>query len=505
MGEIYAKAHSVFIWLGEKAQESDRAMGFLKLLAKIYRDHDSGKSRVLQLARDPSCQERWAALDLLWKRRWWGRAWVLQEVVLSRQGVVCCGRALLPQSDVFQAATMLREVLDELYTLLAEQYHIHLSMPTFHMIDGMRRILNARIQGTLFPMTTCHYRTMSPRVADERDFVFAKLGMASDGWTVNPSYTDSIEKVYTDYVIEHAKATGSLDIIHFDARPRRVEGISSWVPDWSAGFAADPLNPDHGGNPDINFPYYKASLGEKADIEVEDDDEKQILCCKGYILDAIDGVAHYEEDSWAGRELARPVQQPQSDKCAYTDRTEIFEGLWKALTINQEPSGEVADAKNGLLLAESFQAACSRVAAGDDVTAGESPRLRFDKFCGMLKDFQVLGGTVLERMKRATQDQTVPPASSAKRNDVETSMMNWYTFRRLLTTKDGYLGVGPPETLPSDSVAIIYGSSVPILLRQLESGAYIVLGEAYIHGIMYGEALKKMRNGGIEPVTIRLK
>jgi hypothetical protein len=100
-------------------------------------------------------------------------------------------------------------------------------MPADHMVDGMYRLRDARLEGTIFPILTCHYRTMSPQVTDSRDFLFAKIGMASDGYIVKPTYTEPVHEVYTHFVLDHINETNSLDIIYFDARPRTIPHIPS--------------------------------------------------------------------------------------------------------------------------------------------------------------------------------------------------------------------------------------------------------------------------------------
>ena len=61
-------------------------------------------------------------------------------------------------------------------------------------------------------------------------------------------------------------------------------------------------------------------------------------------------------------------------------------------------------------------------------------------------------------------------------------------FRFVLTSR-GYLGWVPEDSKPSDTICIIFGVSVPLLLREVEGGRHIVIGEAYIEGIMGGEAM----------------
>ena len=50
-----------------------------------------------------------------------------------------------------------------------------------------------------------------------------------------------------------------------------------------------------------------------------------------------------------------------------------------------------------------------------------------------------------------------------------------------------------PHFREGDIVVIIYGAKLPITLREDEQvpGQYKVMGEAYVHGYMYGEAMGK--------------
>ncbi|EOO04153.1 putative heterokaryon incompatibility protein [Phaeoacremonium minimum UCRPA7] len=63
--------------------------------------------------------------------------------------------------------------------------------------------------------------------------------------------------------------------------------------------------------------------------------------------------------------------------------------------------------------------------------------------------------------------------------------------RPLLAYHDGmgYLGMGPSEMAVNDVVCIIQHARVPYVLRPTDGGAYLVVGEAYVHGLMYGEGL----------------
>lgn len=44
-------------------------------------------------------------------------------------------------------------------------------------------------------------------------------------------------------------------------------------------------------------------------------------------------------------------------------------------------------------------------------------------------------------------------------------------------------------------IAILYGLSTPAILREQEDGTYIWIGDAYIHGVMKGEAVVDPEKG----------
>ena len=65
-------------------------------------------------------------------------------------------------------------------------------------------------------------------------------------------------------------------------------------------------------------------------------------------------------------------------------------------------------------------------------------------------------------------------------------------------TKKGYVGMVSHEARVGDEICVLYGAAVPFVLRKSSFPAsgklnFKLIGEAYIHGIMYGEALASDR------------
>ena len=63
--------------------------------------------------------------------------------------------------------------------------------------------------------------------------------------------------------------------------------------------------------------------------------------------------------------------------------------------------------------------------------------------------------------------------------------------RKMVKLRDGSLGLVPDETMEGDVIAVLYGCDVPVVLRTSDSYTWKFVGEAYVHGIMDGEALQR--------------
>ncbi|KAI9866773.1 MAG: hypothetical protein M1813_000715 [Trichoglossum hirsutum] len=63
------------------------------------------------------------------------------------------------------------------------------------------------------------------------------------------------------------------------------------------------------------------------------------------------------------------------------------------------------------------------------------------------------------------------------------------TGQNIFVTSGGRLGKGPLSAKAGDSIWVIPGADVPFILREVTSGRYRLVGEAYVHGIMHGEAI----------------
>lgn len=62
---------------------------------------------------------------------------------------------------------------------------------------------------------------------------------------------------------------------------------------------------------------------------------------------------------------------------------------------------------------------------------------------------------------------------------------------RIVKTRRGHIGLASAATRVADSVAVIRGARTPFVLRPVGGSRYQNVGQAYIRGVMYGEAMEE--------------
>lgn len=79
-------------------------------------------------------------------------------------------------------------------------------------------------------------------------------------------------------------------------------------------------------------------------------------------------------------------------------------------------------------------------------------------------------------------------------------------FRRAaIRTEDGWIGLAPDIAKEGDVVVILSGGDVPYVLRP-EEDVYLLVGECYVEGVMYGEVLQaRMKDKQMEGRIFRIR
>ena len=82
--------------------------------------------------------------------------------------------------------------------------------------------------------------------------------------------------------------------------------------------------------------------------------------------------------------------------------------------------------------------------------------------------------------------------------DTEKEILSFHVDRALFVTEKGFVGLGPGRSGAGDVVAVLAGADVPFVLESRASSkkdGYCLIGEAYVHGAMHGEAVRTIDDG----------
>jgi hypothetical protein len=75
--------------------------------------------------------------------------------------------------------------------------------------------------------------------------------------------------------------------------------------------------------------------------------------------------------------------------------------------------------------------------------------------------------------------------------------MLYATNRRFFITEQGQIGLAPKEARRGDTICVLFGCSVPVVLREKQD-IFTFVGECYVDGLMHGEAVDLADQGKLE-------
>ncbi|KAI1124679.1 heterokaryon incompatibility protein-domain-containing protein [Nemania abortiva] len=242
MGNIYGRASRVIIWLGTEARDSNRAMDLMQSLGvQINVDWVSLRSTASSQAVTPNIVDESVplaleiddldALDHLFRRQWFDRLWIRQEIFRENQSeaVIHCGSASV-HWHIFRCGW---------YLLNYKERPPHNTHPLWNRQQDLRGFM---IQQQNCTLSNLRYDFKLAQCADPRDRVYAVRGLLKKEIeeSIQPDYTKTVEDVYKDAVLAHFRNHTSFNILcecHFSPQWKGP----SWVPDW----ASNPLIDSH--------------------------------------------------------------------------------------------------------------------------------------------------------------------------------------------------------------------------------------------------------------------
>jgi Heterokaryon incompatibility protein (HET) len=261
IGEIYREARKCLIWLGEERKHDSELFAFFDLgfhcgafddLAResswfgsnYYNSRNIQGGRGAKNVHFDLTTYRGSLVNILapFRRPWFTRRWILQEVALSKRKVVRCGSVAL-QWDIFVSGIRYLERacstgdlydLDGVLSKASVVYSVSQPSTEFETLGpNGSRIWRPR---TLLNML---YKFAAFECSDPRDRVFALLGFADDADTFNLAqyYSESAEKLYFAVAAQLVKQRRYFELLEYSTIFQSQQSgwnLPLWIPNWAS-------------------------------------------------------------------------------------------------------------------------------------------------------------------------------------------------------------------------------------------------------------------------------
>ena len=311
--------------------------------------------------------------------------------------------------------------------------------------------------------------------SDQRDKIYALLGIVQHAVKAKeryePVYVDrSPAETYTLAAIQLLEDSDDLLVLaHAEGHVFRVTaGLPSWVPDWSCTKVV--------GLGVTGYTRYSA-CGNPRDIRrhLRIDEHARKLHVKGIRLDHVGSVAESKEEMLRGHPFENFLNMvssvPQVDQAG----RRLSNIIWRVLLTNTAGTPPMFPAPIGY--GPAFASWFMKKLEG--IKEHVSPAL-------ISQAIKALDITNLISTTAALDTEDVERVDA---QDYEAAFSH-SPHLRPFTTTGGCIGIGSESIMNGDSIWILAGSRVPIILKHMAQNSYQVVGGAYVHGFMQGEGLE---------------
>jgi hypothetical protein len=510
MGKIFSIAQKTYVWLGEEANGSTQAIKFLKWLEDAFWNEECQSPTKQWLAkvapRDGAYGKDWEAVEKLFSRPWWTRVWTVQEFIIPDKLVLYCGDCSISRSSFRRALQILWQIRNK--TLKYDNAWNRNRILEWHKRFGEDENTSSGGLSLIATMTYLGYY----QATDPRDRIYSLSGIVKDFELAGmPDYTQPVEILYSKLVKSFVDKYHSLDIICVATILRSDEAelnhtLPSWAPDWrvrgtamvgplmvsqSACSWIGNLRPLHSLHCTA---LYCASLGFKPKANFSSN--LQEIICHGLVIDSIDGLAglpviRARNFLRQSDDLVQPTSErfssPSARRLIWRDASDIMESVMRCLTLDRGdhyfnhaiPKNEFSEQFRTLL----NMALASSSALNHSFRAWfqANRSLSINKWrLETLSTKWLESGDVIPQSLPYSDELG---SFSSRFHDTLIKMS-----RRLVVTDKGIIAMAPRRTKKDDLICILYGCSVPIVLRKCEDGkSYSFIGECYADGFMNGE------------------
>ena len=530
MGEIYRSTQKVLIWLGPGDEYSGNVIDIFKQLAAqsnrygVQRTADGSilggwdglappTGAIKEALDNVAIDYDWSGADAFFSQPWFSRMWIVQEIALAPSARLYCGMSDISWED-FMLATHIE------YRSVQRATAMNLRLPyKFHHLkrleDGLGFFKMEQLNQKL-PTLLLNFRASD--CFDARDRVYSLLSLRGiEDVEVTPNYDQSVTKLYTQLAIailqknvpnyitifyyagvarkfrpKDKKALEYKNTVHeLNSMPAlgiMCEDLPSWVPDWriTGDYESFYVNRAPGV-------VYSAASRFAPNVQIDSSDGS--LSVAGKPIDMIK----------AGKGLG---SEPELDYNAHREQVLLMKQLYDRQLGRSKPEND-DDALT--VFARTIIADCTqgmtRSFLREPLSTVDLKNLWLQfastpyKHESSTEHFETDGS---EGRLSGTQMQNVAETNTVKAYSrlfcYRTALRNLLDDRQFIVTNHGLAGLAPAIAQPDDLIVVFAGVGVPLVLRlrgrdNKGRPRYYIIGECFVHGVMYGELYEELKVG----------
>ncbi|PSN63435.1 HET-domain-containing protein [Corynespora cassiicola Philippines] len=234
MRRIYKRATLVQVWLGEEADDSSVAIDLLNALGSPPKNAPGEKTIHYPTFDEDDVSYHWNALRALFKRPWWERVWIRQEIALHYTVKMWCGDKSFDMNALGSALFMLKHISSLGYasTTSYSEEDSAVSLPWDYHPEKLLELRQFTGNGQIWVGLAQLLRiTRSCKATDARDTVFSVLGMTDpELYSVIPDYRQELNNTLVEATKAAINVEFGLELLGACQNPEKRHGLPSWVP-----------------------------------------------------------------------------------------------------------------------------------------------------------------------------------------------------------------------------------------------------------------------------------
>jgi len=534
MGEVYSKAGIVKAWLGEEAEESEKAFRLserwyntTKMFNSLFREvAPRNRQQAVLFVRmagpivvDVSNLQAFVQLIL---REYWRRVWMIQEIGRARQCIVMSGpnktdlKSLIAMSELI--ADFDREFFQGVFDRGVSQFYqiIHSTRFLLSFTQASDWYIAVPNNPDVVTVETILGATGNFGHKKPHDRIYGLLGVhVFRDLNVTVDYTRPPERAFMELAKELLDQRSSLRWLGLLSKRRQVGSESelqlpSWMPEFKG---ISNLRVCHDTAESIAERFWRP----QASIDLE----TGTLTAKGVLWDKVQSV-HFEEgiDGWSNaypapckRILCWLMAAAQRCQHIYPTGISRLQAFTRTVFANYQ-----VDEFQGFAIAltemifdlcrQEWEHISRSQGLGRDNIRDVRNICWVSGLCAsngphetILQSFWGSSTPVLADGWVFPDHPLHGPDPRGNHTFVDTIVQRVAGDQtRFIVTEGGYMAFGSCDMRRGDLICCLYGSTVPLIIRP-ENGHYIVVGPCFLYGIMQGEAWRE----GIDVRTFKFR